>query len=118
MRRLVATLLCAFPTFAQADIITCKFTEPFVTTVYSTTQSTLTVRHELEGREDVLRNVSIQIMKAGLFELWGPDRQPLQRLEINFHGSDGMSDREYPYSVEWISTRLRGGCTSLHLRPP
>ncbi len=116
MRRILAILVCAFPTWAKADIITCRFTEPFVTTVYSATQSTLTVRYETGKRRDVLRNVSFQIMQAGRFELWGPDRRPLQRLHLSFKGSDGMSDREYPYSVEWVSKRLQGGCTSLHLQ--
>jgi hypothetical protein len=73
------------------------------------------MRYETEGREDTLKNVSFQIMNAGHFELWGSDRQPLQRLNLSYKGSDGMSDREYPYAVEWISRGLRGGCTSLHL---
>jgi hypothetical protein len=115
MRGYVTALLVLFPTWAKADIIRCTFTEPFVTTVYSTTQSTLALRYETEGREDIIKNVSFQIMSAGHFELWGPDRQPLQRLRLSHNGSDGMSDRQYPYSVEWISRGLRGGCTSLHL---
>jgi hypothetical protein len=115
MRSVVAALIFALPISAKADIITCTFTEPFVTTVYSTTQSILTVRYDMEGREDALRNVSFQIINLGLFELWGPDRRPIQRLQLSFKGSDGMSDREYPYAVEWLSNGLQGGCSSLHL---
>ncbi len=114
MRRLVTALVVASPTWAQADIIRCTFTEPFVTTDYSMTQSTLAIRYETEGREDIIKNVSFQILSAGHFELWGHDRQPLQRLHLSYSGSDGMSDRTYPYAVEWISRGLRGGCTSLH----
>ncbi len=116
MRRIVAALVCALPTIAKADIIKCTFTEPFVTTVYSATQSRLTVRYETEGREDSIRSISFQILGAGLFELWGQDRRRLQRLELSYQGSDGMSDRVYPYAVEWIGKGLRGGCTSLHLK--
>ena len=115
MKSFLAVLICAVPTWARADIITCRFTEPFITTVYSTTQSTLTVRHETEGREDVIGNVSLQIMAPGLLELWAADRRPVHRLRLSNRGSDGMSDREYPYSVEWINKGQRGGCTSLHL---
>ena len=83
--------------------------------MYSTTQSTLATRYETDGREDIIKNVSFQIMSAGHFELWGSDRQPLLRLHLSYKGSDGMSDRSYSYGVEWISKGLRGGCTSLHL---
>ena len=114
MKRLIVLLVCT-PTLAQADIITCRFTEPFITTTYSTTQSTLTVRYETEAREDVLRNVSFQILAAGSFELWEADRRPLHRLKLSHQGSDGMSDRKYPYAVEWMREGRRGGCTSLHL---
>ncbi len=116
MKRLSAVVLAwALPTLAQAEIIKCRFTEPFVTTVYSTTQSTLTIGYETEAREDTFRNVSFQILKAGLFELWDADRRPIHRLELSGKGSDAMSDREYPYDVLWIGKGLRGGCTSTHL---
>jgi uncharacterized membrane protein len=111
----LTVLVCALPTTSKADIITCIFTEPFVTTVFSMAQNTLTIHSPTEGRETVLRNVSFQIMGAAVFELWGSDRQLVQRLRLSHDGSDGMSDRKYPYAVEWGEKNLQGGCTSLHL---
>ena len=59
MGRFVTALVVVVPTVAKAvakaDIIRCTFTEPFVTTVYSTTESTLATRYETEGREDLSR---------------------------------------------------------------
>ena len=115
MRQIFCIIAMAVPTIAHADIITCRFTEPFVTTVYSTTQNTLRVYYKVERRQEVLRNISFQIIQAGRFELWDTNRRPVQRLELTFTGSDGMSDKNYPYDVHWITSDLRGGCTSIHL---
>src|SRR4051794_9763422 len=47
--------------FAQADIIRCSFTEPFIETTYSTTDSTLAIKYSAEGRSEILKNISLQI---------------------------------------------------------
>jgi uncharacterized membrane protein len=47
--------------------------------------------------------------------LWDAKRRVVQRLELSFRGSDGMSDRVYPYEAHWLSKDLHGGCTSNHL---
>lgn len=101
---------------AQADVITCSFTEPFVTTVYSTNLNTLTITYAVESRHDRLDDMSFQIMKPGKFELWDAKHEGVQRLELSFRGSDGMSDKVYPYEVYWIPEKLHGGCTSNHLK--
>ena len=57
-----------------------------------------------------------------LYRSWGlafsnfgtTEKQVVQRLELSYKGSDGMSDFVYPYSVHWISEDLYGGCTSNH----
>jgi hypothetical protein len=100
---------------SRADVIRCVFTEPFITTVYNTNQSTLTIFHDVEKREDAPVFLSFQIIKPGVFELWDSKNQVIQRLELSFQGSDGMSDQLYPYDVEWLPLKLRGGCTSNHL---
>ena len=115
VRQIFCIIAMAVPTIANADIITCNFTEPFVTTIYSTSQNTLSVYYKAERRQEVLRNISFQIIQAGRFELWDTNRRPVQRLELTFKGSDGMSDKLYPYDAHWISNDLRGGCTSIHL---
>ena len=108
-------VLVLAPTWARADVITCRFTEPFITTTYSMAQSTLTIKYDTERLEIVLKGISFQIQKAELFELWDQDHRVIQRLHLSFRGSDGMSDLLYPYEAAWTTAGLRGGCTSNQL---
>ena len=116
MRQLLLLGFGFMPVIVQADIIKCSFTEPFITTVYSTNTSTLTVIYDAERRRETLNNISFQIMKPATFELWDAKRRVVQRLDLSFRGSDGMSDRVYPYEAHWLTKNLHGGCTSNHLR--
>lgn len=112
----IAALL--FASITQADIIKCNFTEPFVNTTYSMTQSTLTYKNS-DGQSKVVRNVSFQIKSAGVFELVSKEGTVLQTLNLNYQGSDGMSDRLYPYDVKDTTTSThegRGGCASNNLK--
>ena len=103
---------------SQADIIRCNFTEPFVTSVYSMTQSTLFYESS-EGKKQTIKNVSFQIKSAGVFELVAKDGTILQKLILNHQGSDGMSDRLYPYDAKDSSSITQhgyGGCSSNYLK--
>jgi uncharacterized membrane protein len=114
MRKLLFVLILSLPSFVSADIIKCSFTEPFLNTTYSMAQMTLTV-DRAEGGTQVFRNVSFQILGPGRFELWSRNRRVLQRLNLNMEGTDGMSDRVYPYSARYAYGEygmLTGGCTS------
>lgn len=95
---------------AKADIIKCTYTEPFISTTYSMTQSKLTIEDHSAQIINVIRNVSFQIMGPGEFELWDKNRQVVHRLFLDFKGSDGMSDRIYPYTG--VRGGQYGGCTS------
>ncbi|MFN3453845.1 MAG: hypothetical protein ACK41T_02720 [Pseudobdellovibrio sp.] len=102
---------------SQADIIKCSFTEPFVSSTYSMTQSTLTYTDN-EGTTQVIKNVSFQIKSAGHFELVNKQGKVLQILTIE-EGSDGMSDIIFPYSAKdnnSITHKGFGGCTSNYLK--
>jgi hypothetical protein len=101
---------------AGADVIKCYFTEPFATYVYSTTESTLTVSDlSAEPTDSTLRNISLQIIGAGALEFWNAQNTAVLRLTIDGKGSDGMSDRIYPYSAVRLPGGQQGGCTSNHL---
>jgi uncharacterized membrane protein len=115
MRRLLLLGFVLVPATVQADIIRYSFTEPFIMTVYSTNENTLTVTYDAERRRETLRNISFQITNPAPFDLWDAKRRVVQRLELSFRGSDGMSDRVYPYEAHWLSKDLHGGCTSNHL---
>lgn len=123
IQKILTTVLLSLTALsAKADIIKCHFTEPFITTTYSMTQSTLTITNDPEGEETTMKNVSFQIKSAGIFELVSSDGKVLQELIINNEGSDGMSDAIYPYDVKdytWggqHNSPLRGGCSSNFLK--
>ena len=112
MRKLALALAFVVPAAASADIIKCMFTEPFMTTTYSMVKQSLTIEDNVMNTKQVIRNVSFQIKGPAQFELWSKNKTILQKLDLNFTGSDGMSDTTYPYSVQWLNKGLHGGCTS------
>lgn len=100
---------------SQADVIKCTFTEPFVDSTYSMTQSTLTYVTAGESKPVVLKNVSFQIKEAGVFEIVAKGGKVLQTLTLNHQGSNGMSEDVYPYDVKDVSDLAGfgvGGCVS------
>jgi len=112
----VLSLIVSMAAFsAQADIIKCSFTEPFLNVTYSMTQSKLTIQTP-EGTSSV-KNVSFQIKGAGNFELFDENNNVLMTLTLDGQGSDGMSDYTYPYTAEfanastWANAGI-GGCSS------
>lgn len=117
---LTTTALLLAASVSQADIIKCSFTEPFINTVYSTTQSTLTISG-FDIQKQVIKNVSFQIKGPGSFDLIDNKGKVLQKLTLNFAGSDGMSDNVYPYEVQDFSMHSYanggyGGCSSNFLK--
>lgn len=116
MRKFILSTVFALPALAQADVITCTFTEPFITTTYSMVQQKLSWVDNVTGRTQVVRNVSFQIKGPGQFELMDANRNVLQTLNLNFKGSDGMSERNFPYEVQWSTKSLYGGCESNFLK--
>ena len=104
------------PGVVKADIIKCSFTEPFITTLYDTALQRMTVTYDVEKRRTVFDRVSRRELRPHAFELRSADGQVLQRVERTCRGSDGMSDRVYPYSAQWRPRdpppHLHGGCTS------
>ena len=120
MKTILAASLLLIANVSQADVIKCMFTEPFVDSVYSMTQSTLTYTG-LGIEKTVVKNVSFQIKGAGSFELVAKDGTVLQVLTLNNDGSDGMSDVVYPFQVkdnnEIVAANAgHGGCTSNSLK--
>ncbi len=97
---------------AKADIIKCSFTEPFVTTSYDTSLRRMTVTYDVEKRRTIFERISMRETRRGVFEFRNANGQVLQRVERSCRGSDGMSDRVYPYEAHWIAEKLYGGCTS------
>ncbi len=106
---------------ASADIIKCVFTEPFGSSTYSMTQSVLKYDMAETENSKSFKNVSFQIKGAGEFELVSKEGKVLQKISLTKNGSDGMSDRVYPYEVKDSSMVMNansgiGGCSSNHLK--
>ncbi|MBC7421691.1 MAG: hypothetical protein H7328_13260 [Bdellovibrio sp.] len=126
MKKLILTAVLLANVSAHADIIKCDFTEPFLATTYSMTQQTLTYDTSFltgnKGSTKVFKNVSFQIKGAGKFELVAKDGTVLQKLDLSFNGSNGMSDGVYPYEVKDESDVFGGanggvgGCVSNYLK--
>lgn len=100
----------------RAEVIKCNYTEPFITTIYDSDTGTLKTINDATHVETTLVAVSLQIIKPNVFELWNSKHEVIQRMELNLHGSDGMSDTVYPYDATLVENGLRGGCTSNHLQ--
>jgi len=120
MKKTIIATTMLLASISQADIIKCVFTEPFVNTTYSTSQSSLTYDSAGAGKK-VIKNVSLQIKGAGLIDLVSKDGKVLQSLSITGKGSDGMSDRIFPYEVKDNSMVTGanggiGGCESNYLK--
>ncbi len=104
-----------FTTAVKADVITCSFTEPFMTTSYDSSSKRMTVTYDVQKRRTVLDRLSMQEAARGVFEFRNANGQLVLRLKRTCRGSDGMSDRTYPYEGELIAEKLYGGCASTGL---
>ncbi len=113
-------LILALTTSSQAlaDVITCHFTEPFISTTYTLNDQSLTITTLGENAPAVIKDVSFQILGPGQFELTSKEGKTLQKLDLNFKGNNGMSDDIYPYEARYEATgrTLYGGCQSLLLK--
>jgi uncharacterized protein involved in tellurium resistance len=111
---LAATLFSPGPTAAR--VISCSFTEPFVRTFYDSARKTLTIVQDVERRKQVQRDIAAKNVSRAILELRNDKGEIVQRLEHSFQGSDNMTDKSYPYSVEWtprdpnLPGTLNGGC--------
>ncbi len=106
---------------AAADVIKCMFAEPFGSSTYSMTQSVLKYDMADEQKSKTIKNVSFQIKGPGEFELISKEGKVLQKISLTKNGSDGMSDRVYPYEVTDSSMLVYanngiGGCSSNYLK--
>lgn len=119
MKKSILTLIL-ISSVSHAETFTCYFTEPFVTSTYETSSETLTYQR-FEAAPIVMKDVSFQIASAGVFNLISKDGKTLQSLTLNQNGSDGMSDKFYPFDVKDSSMLTGanggfGGCESSQLK--
>jgi hypothetical protein len=105
---------------AAAETFTCSFTEPWIKLTYSTATRTVVSEDAPPARRTVLaRNVSLRRDGRNAL-LWVSARGAvIARLELTGHGTDGMSETLYPYSIKTTLVRFNsggGGCATSLLR--
>jgi uncharacterized membrane protein len=115
---LLSVFVFVYPSLSYSDVITCSFTEPFITTTYDTSTQLFIVKDEDEKVASTIADVSFEVRARSRFVLLRRDKSEVQELVLNGHGSDGMSEKEYPYDVTWTwrGSHLVGGCRSNALR--
>lgn len=121
MKKLLIATMLLTSSLSFAEVINCKFTEPFVTLSYNTATETLVEKSNEVKRPNIVKNVSFQIKSAGTFLLKNKSGKLLVELKLNNQGNDGASDEIYPYAainyaVFGSQQTVEGGCTS-SLRP-
>jgi|GEM_PF-5807400 len=100
---------------AYANKFTCVFTEPFLTVTADTAKKKVSVEDSIEQqtqhhgiRKVVAQGNSIQVVFGA-----GQEELTSLRMNLDFNGSDGMSERIFPYSAELQTGDTRahhGGC--------
>ena len=114
---MVITPAFLFSLHAHADVITCHFTEPYITIRHDTALATI----EFSGlaiSEQNHSGVGLLLLEDNQLQLsWGEAAKLI--LRNDGQGSDLMSDYVYPISARYFATRdgppLVGGCVSTQL---
>lgn len=106
---LVVNIFLSSSQTVSAAIFKCAYTEPFLITIYNSAARILTVVHDVEKRRNIIHDVRMSTV-ANTLEL-RIKNAVVQRIDLRSRGSDGMSDRVYPYKGEWLPESTQGGCT-------
>jgi uncharacterized membrane protein len=104
------------------DTLTCGFTEPFITVEYDANTKIVTKTGVEDYNEATGEFLKIVISENAEIKLAAPDQVGVYDLvdvatgtvilsmELNGNGTDGMSDRLYPFSAVYENNY--GGCST------
>lgn len=100
---------------AHADVIVCHQTEPFITETFNTDKGTAKVEDANLPSPSFEKGLKFVIRGPGQFQILTASGGVRRTLDLNFKGSDGMSDREYPFDG---GNGINGsiGCESVALK--
>ncbi|MEM7000021.1 MAG: hypothetical protein AAF529_04500 [Pseudomonadota bacterium] len=116
---LVLTALLSLTAMSQlhADVITCHFTEPYITVQHDTAQATVEVSG-LGLDTETFTGVGLTLTGVNRLTLSWADKR--LDLSMDYEGSDQMSDQIYPMSARLGqsggSATRHGGCASSMLK--
>lgn len=101
---------------AQAEVVTCAFTEPFLTMKYDPSQKTVSVHEGIENVTNTYKVKDVDYDPSGTMTVrWGSEEElsSLSFQEDVLGGSDGMSELFFPMTGEYRvgdTHSLIGGC--------
>ncbi len=121
MIKKILTLAVLFSaTTSMATELTCQFTEPFVTVKYQISTGEMTVIADDFQSIPAIQGLDIVFVNAGekneQFNVLNSSKEVLLRIIPDGKGSDGMSDRVFPYSA--VLTLPNLNVKDLHLEGP
>ncbi len=122
MKTLSILALALFSVTAQAEPLTCTFTEPFIGIVVDQEAKTVVVTNEQEGESITHPILETHVGKEETRVIFGAGEEENSVLVYreDGQGSDGMSDLVYPYSAQtWTGEDgiFHGGCYTAS-KPP
>ncbi len=114
--RVIPFLLAAMfwtASLAEAQTITCLYTEPLLKVVYDLKKRTIKVYKGVEKRPRIAKG-SVKSLGTKSFQIVSKALGVKQTLMHDNKGTDGASDKIYPYSSTWTQKDrplpVFGGC--------
>lgn len=99
---------------ARARTITCHYTEPFIETRYDTVTRILAMnRADAEHGAAPSAKMAVLAFTRTRLVIRSKRLGITQEMVLDHHGSDGASDRIYPFSARWTEPGrpvIYGGC--------
>jgi uncharacterized membrane protein len=120
MKKILALAVLFSATTSMAVQVTCQFTEPFVTVKYQTLTGQMEVIAEHYEQIPVISDLEAKLVNSGenqvQVNVTNSSNQTLLQIIPDGKGSDGMSDRVFPYSA--VLTLPDLNVKDLHLEGP
>ncbi len=117
MLKKMLTLAVLFSaTTSMAVEVTCQFTEPFVTVKYDIEKKQMQVAAEYFENIPVIENLDLKMVSFDRFDVVDASGSTSLQIIPDGKGSDGMSDRVFPYSA--VLTLPNLNVKDLHLEGP
>jgi uncharacterized membrane protein len=101
---------------AHADTFSCYQTEPFFTEVFNTDNGTAVITDSVMKKSKKLSGLKLIIKDAGKFEIRDASGKVIREMILNNQGTDGMSDKIYPFSATDNHGLWGAGCESTELK--
>jgi len=109
---LVGSIFLGFSSASEARIIKCVYSEPLMAVEYNTATRALRIFRGTATKPDQMMRMRVRLFDRSRLEVFNAKLGVEQRLTLDHRGSDGASDKVYPYSSIWNESGVdvHGGC--------